>query len=59
MAMEDEHMVNGDGFGDDGGEDRVKIPHSGMENRNNLIPKMKIVVVAALWFSKDSVPPGR
>ena len=55
MVMENKHMVDGDDGGGDGGEDGVEIPLSGMESRTNLIPEMKIVVVAALWFVKDSV----
>ena len=55
MVMENKHMVDGDGVGDDGGEDGVEIPLSGVESRINLIPKMKIVVGAALWFAKDSM----
>jgi hypothetical protein len=59
MVMEMEHMVDGDGLGDDGGEDGIEIPLSGVEGRTNLIPEMKIVVATALWFTKDSVPLGR
>ncbi len=55
MVMENKHMVDGDDVDDDGGEDGVKIPLSGVESRTNLIPETKIVVVAALWFAKDSV----
>ena len=55
MVMEMEHMVDGEGLDDDGGEGGVKIPLSGVESRINLISKMKIVVVATLWFVKDSV----
>ena len=55
MVMENKHMVDGDDVGDDGGEDGVEIPLSGVESRINLIPETKIVVVAALWFAKDSV----
>jgi hypothetical protein len=56
MAMEIEHMVGGDGLDDDGGEESVKIPLSGMEGRINLTPEMKIVVVAALRFAKSFLP---
>jgi hypothetical protein len=59
MVMEMEHMVDGDGLGDDGGEVGIEIPLSGVEGRTNLIPEMKIVVAAALWFAKSSVPLGR
>ena len=52
MVMETKHMVDGD---DVGGEDDVGIPLPGMESRTNLIPETKIVMVAALWFAKDSV----
>ena len=55
MAMEKEHMVDGDGLGDHGDEDGVEIPLSGVESRTNLIPETKIMVVAALWFAKDSM----
>ena len=55
MVIENKHMVDGDDVGDDGCEDGVEIPLSGVENRTNLIPKTKIMVVAALWFAKDSV----
>jgi hypothetical protein len=55
MMMEDEHMVHGDGVGDDDGEEALEIPLSGVENRNNQPPKTKIMVVAALWFAKSSV----
>ena len=58
MAMKDEHMVDGDGLGDDGGENGVEIPLSGVENRTNLIPETNILVAAALWFAKDSVLLG-
>ena len=49
-------MVDGDDLGDDGGEDDVEIPLSGVESRTNLIPEMKIMVVGALWIAKGSVP---
>ena len=55
MVMEMEHMVDGEGLGDDGGEGGIEIPLSGVESRINLIPEMKIVVAAALWFVKSSV----
>jgi hypothetical protein len=56
--MDNEHMVNGDGVDDDGGEDGVEIPLSGVEGRTNLTPETKIVVVAALYFTKSSVLLG-
>jgi hypothetical protein len=55
MAMEIEHMVGGDGLDDDGGEESVKIPLSGMEGRINLTPETKIMVVAALHFAIESI----
>ena len=59
MVMEMEHMVDGDGLGDDGGEDDVEFPLSIAERKTDLIPETKIVVAAALWFPKDSVLLGR
>jgi hypothetical protein len=53
MVMENKHMVDGDVVGNDGGEEALKIPFSGVENRINLTPKTKIVVVAALHFAKS------
>ena len=55
MLMDIKYMVGGDGVGDDGGEDPLKIPLSGMESRINLAPKTKIGMVAALHFAKRSV----
>ena len=54
MVMESEHLVDGDGVDDDGGEDGVEIPLSGVESTTNLTPEMKIVVVAALCFANGS-----
>jgi hypothetical protein len=51
-------MVDGDGVDDDGGEDGVEIPLSGVEGRTNLTHETKIVVVAALYFTKSSVLLG-
>jgi hypothetical protein len=55
IVMENKHMVGGDGVGDDGGEQTLKIPLSGVESRINLTPTMKIVVAAALCFAKSSL----
>ena len=55
MVMENKHMVDGDDVGDDGGEDGVEILLSGVESRTNLASETKIVVVAALSFTKGSV----
>jgi hypothetical protein len=48
MVMENKHMVDGDGVGD---EEALKIPLSGVESRILQTPKMKIVMVAVLWTS--------
>jgi hypothetical protein len=45
MMMKNKHMV--DGVGDDGGEEALDIPLSGVENRINRPTKMKIVAAAA------------
>jgi hypothetical protein len=58
MAMESEHMVDGDGVDDNGGEDGVEIPLSDVESRTNLTPKTKIVLVIALCFTKSFVILG-
>jgi hypothetical protein len=42
MVMENKHMVDGDGGGDDGDEDALEIPLSGV---------MRIVKPPALWTS--------
>jgi hypothetical protein len=47
--------ADGYGVGDDGGEESLKIPLSGVENRINQPPKMKIMVAVALSFTKNSV----
>jgi hypothetical protein len=56
MVMEDELMVDGDDVGDDGNEAALEIHLSGVENRINQPLKTKIVMVAALWFAKSSIP---
>jgi hypothetical protein len=33
MVMENKHMVDGDGVGDDGGEEALEIPISRVESR--------------------------
>ena len=48
-------MVDGDDAGDDGDEEGVEIPLSGVESRTNLTPEMKIVVVVAFCIAKGSV----
>ena len=55
MAMENEHMVDGDGVDDDDGEEALEIPFSGVENMINLTPETKIVMVVALCFAKRLV----
>jgi hypothetical protein len=51
MVMENKHMVDGDGGGDDGDEEALEIPLSGVESRILQPPKMKIAMAAALWTS--------
>jgi hypothetical protein len=58
MVMENRHMVDGDGVGDDNSEESLEIPLSGVESRILQPPKMKIMMVAALWVSKNSVLLG-
>ena len=55
MVMDMKLMVDGDGVDDDGDEDGEEIPLSGVESRTNLAPETKIVVLAALCFTKSSV----
>ena len=55
MAMENEHMDDGDGVGDDDDEEALKISFSGVENRINLTPETKIVMVAVLWLVKRPI----
>jgi hypothetical protein len=55
MVMENKHMVGGDDVGDDGGEEALEIPLSGVESRINQTPKTKIIVLAVLWFAKSYV----
>jgi hypothetical protein len=56
MVVENKHMVDGDGVGDDDDEEALKIPLSGVESRIMQPPKMKIVMVAVLWVSKKIRP---
>jgi hypothetical protein len=58
MVMESEHTVDGDSVDDDGDENVVEIPLSGMESRTNLTPETKIMVVAALYFANGSLLLG-
>ena len=53
MVMEMEHMVDGDGLGDDGGEGGGEIPIPGVGIRADLIPQLKIVVAVELRFVKS------
>ena len=53
MVIEMEHMVDGDGLGDDGGEGGGEIPILGVGIRADLIPQLKIVVPAELRFVKS------
>jgi hypothetical protein len=55
MVMENKHMVGGDDVGNDGGEEALEIPLSGMESKINQTPKVKIMVLAVLWFAKSSI----
>jgi hypothetical protein len=48
MVMENNHMVDGDGGGDDGDEEALEISLSRVENMILQPPKTKIVMVAAL-----------
>ena len=50
MDGEMEHMVDGDGGDDDGGDEAPRILPPGEKSQINLTPKSKIVVVAALCF---------
>ena len=58
MVMGNKNMVDRDGVDDDGGEDPLEIPLSGVESRINLAPKTKIVVVAALRTANESLLIG-
>jgi hypothetical protein len=51
MVMDNKHIVDGDGVGDDDGEEALKIPLCGEESRILHPPKMKIAMVAVLWVS--------
>jgi hypothetical protein len=53
-VMENKNMVDGDNVDDDGDEEALEIPFSGVENEINQPPKTKIMVVAALWFTKSA-----
>jgi hypothetical protein len=55
MVIENKHMVGGDSVGDDGGEETLESPLSGVDSRINQPPKTKIVVAAMLWFAKRSL----
>jgi hypothetical protein len=55
MVMVSEHMVDGDGVDDDGSEDDVKIPLSGMESRTSRTLETNIMVVTVLCFVKSSI----
>jgi hypothetical protein len=48
MVMENKHMDDGDSGGDDGDEEALKIPFSGVESRILQPPNMKIAIVATL-----------
>ena len=52
MVMVRELMVDGDGGGEDGGGDGLRIPPPGEKSWINLSPKSKIVVSAAVCFAK-------
>ena len=56
LVMGKELMVDGDGDGEDGGEDGLRIPPPGEKSWINLSPKTKIVVVAVVCFAK--APPS-
>jgi hypothetical protein len=51
MVMENKHMVDEDGVGDDDSEEALEIPLSGVESRIMQLPKMKIAMVTLLWVS--------
>jgi hypothetical protein len=51
MVIENKHMVDGDGVGNDEGEEALEIPLSRVESRILQLPKMKITMVATLWVS--------
>jgi hypothetical protein len=55
MVMENRHMVDGDGVGDDDGEEALEIPLSGEDSRILEPTKTKIAMVTALWVSKKFV----
>jgi hypothetical protein len=51
MVMENKHVVDGDGVGDDDGEEALKILLSGVESRILQPQKTKVAMAAALWVS--------
>jgi hypothetical protein len=51
MVMENKHMVDRDGGGDDGDEEALEISLSRVEIRILQPPKTKITMVVALWTS--------
>jgi hypothetical protein len=51
MVMEKKHMVDGDGGGDDGDEEALRIPLSEVEIGILQPLKTKITLPAALWTS--------
>ncbi len=55
MVMESESMMVDDDVGGSDDEEALEIPLSGVESRINLTPEMKIVVSAALCFTKRFV----
>ena len=52
MVMEMEHMVGGDGLGDDGGEGGGEIPIPDVGIMLDLISQTKIVLAAELRFAE-------
>jgi hypothetical protein len=58
MVMESEYMVDGDSVDDDGGEDGVGIPLSGVKSRINLTRKEDHADGGAL-FREKLLPPTR
>jgi hypothetical protein len=56
-VMENKHMVDGDGGGDDGDEEALEIPLSRVEIRIQLPPKKRL----QWWwrFGPHKIPPPR